>query len=113
MKVIIAGDRNFTDLALMKEEIKKSGFEITELVCGMARGADMLAYEWAAKRGIPIKSFHAIWSWHGKAAGPMRNQEMAKYGEALIAFLAKGSKGTRNMIYEAKKKGLPMHVVRV
>lgn len=113
MKTIIAGDRNFQDYELMKESIEESGFEITTVISGCARGADTLGEQWAEENNVPVEKFPAQWALHGKAAGPIRNGEMAKVGEALIAFLAPHSKGTKNMINQATKKGLKVFVKEI
>ena len=42
MKVIIAGSRNFTDYKVLQDAIKNSGFKITEVVSGGAKGVDSL-----------------------------------------------------------------------
>ena len=42
MKTIIAGSRSITDIQLLYDAIRESGFQITEVVCGEARGADRL-----------------------------------------------------------------------
>lgn len=115
MKVIIAGSRYYkpTDLEL-DHTLEESGFDIYLLVCGMAPGVDQAALRWARKRDIPWSPFYADWSKHGKAAGPIRNREMAQLADALIAFrLDGGTKGTDNMIYEAKLENLPIHIVNV
>lgn len=48
---------------------------------------------------------------HGKMAGPIRNLEMAKYADGLIAFWDGKSRGTRDMITKAKKERLFLRVV--
>ena len=58
-------------------------------------------------------NFHpADWERHGKAAGPIRNAEMADVSDALIAFWDGQSCGTKSMIELAKRKGLQVAVVR-
>ena len=47
MKVIIAGSRGVEDYALVEEAVKQSGFDITEVVSGTARGVDLLGEHWA------------------------------------------------------------------
>jgi hypothetical protein len=59
---------------------------------------------------VPLKIFPAQWSIYGKGAGYIRNREMAQYADALIAFWDGKSKGTKNMIDEAKKQGLIIKV---
>lgn len=115
MKVIIAGSRTFTDYALLKQVcdatlIKQKDIEI---VSGKARhGADTLGEQYAIEKGYPIKDFPAIWHKHGKHAGPIRNTEMAKYADGLIAFHDGKSPGTAHMIKIAKKLGLRVKVVK-
>lgn len=110
MKVIIAGSRHLTFPTLVDEAIKCSLFDITEVVSGGARGVDALGELWAARNGIPVRLFPADWDKHGKAAGPIRNREMAAYADALIAIWDGKSLGTKNMIDEARKRGLRIHV---
>lgn len=107
MKTIIAGSRNINDLRLLEKTIEESGFKITEVVCGGARGVDNLGRKWAGNGNrIPVKLFIPNWDLFGKSAGYKRNVEMADYGEALIALWDGKSKGTKHMIDIAKRKGL-------
>ena len=111
MKTIIAGSRNITDLRLLKRVIKNSGFKITEVVCGGARGVDDLGRKWAENRNrIPVKMFPAKWDEFGKSAGYRRNVEMANYSEALIALWDGVSRGTKHMIDIAIKHDLKVYV---
>jgi len=113
MKVVIAGDRDVTDRDLVWSIIDQSPFEITEVVCGKARGVDTLGEEWAEAHGIPVKPFPYIRG-VGKAGGPMRNKQMADYADALIAiWIRSKSKGTKDMITQAFKGGLHMYVVNL
>ena len=103
MRVIIAGSRNITDYNLVKSVIKESGFEITEVVSGTARGVDRLGEHWAIENNISIKKFPAEWDKYGKSAGYKRNIEMAQYAENLIAICLDDSKGTMHMVNTMRK----------
>lgn len=113
MKVIIAGSRDIDDFSLVKEAVTESGFEITEVVSGKAPGVDKLGEQWAEQNDVPVKEFPADWKLHGKGAGPIRNVQMAKYAEALIALWDGQSRGTSNMIQNARAYGLEVHVKKV
>lgn len=115
MKTIIAGGRSITDYSLVQDAIHEAGLDggITEVVCGGAPGVDELGERYAKEHGIPVKMMPAKWKQHGKAAGPMRNQEMADYAEALCAVWDGISRGTADMIRRARKNGLRVHVKRV
>lgn len=106
MKVIIAGSRSITNTELLKEIIEKSKFDISEVVCGDANGVDELGNQWAIENNLPVKHFPANWAKYGKAAGFIRNSEMAEYGDALIVLWDGFSSGTKMMIELAKKKSL-------
>lgn len=106
MKTIIAGSRTITSKFVIGEAVLESKFDITEVVSGAARGVDEIGEQWAEEHGVPIKRFPAEWEFYGKRAGPVRNVEMAKYAEALVAVWDGKSKGTQHMIREAQKRGL-------
>jgi hypothetical protein len=110
MKTIIAGSRSIVKYDIVKEYIVKANFNITEVVCGMAKGVDLLGKEYAEENDIPIKEFPANWDLYGKRAGHLRNTEMAKYADALIAIWDGKSPGTKNMIDEAYKYKLKVFI---
>lgn len=113
MKVIIAGSRDIVSIHYINLAIQKSGFDITEVVSGGARGVDQLGERWAKENQIPVRRFLPDWKKYGKKAGILRNKEMADYGEALIACWDKKSSGTKNMIETAKKQGLKVYVLEI
>lgn len=106
MKLLIAGKRDFEDKQYLEDVLDRyvSLFGVPdEVVHGDARGADTLGKEWAISRGYPVKAFPADWDKHGKPAGMIRNREMGKYADMLIAFWDGFSNGTAHMIQEMKK----------
>ena len=112
MKVIIAGSRDFDDYEVLCKYcdfLLQSQTDI-EIVSGTARGADQLGEKYATERGYKITKFPADWDKLGKAAGYIRNEEMAKYADALIAFWNGNSKGTEHMINLANKYKLNVRV---
>lgn len=112
MKVIIAGSRTIRDYLQIVLAVRESGFEVTEVVCGGAAGVDALGKEWARDNDIPVKLFPADWS-KGKAAGHIRNGEMARYAQALVAIHDGQSPGTADMIRQAERAGLLVYVKTV
>ena len=118
VKVIIAGTRYkdkankipFDDFKLIVEAVDRSGFEITEVVCGMAIGVDKLGEQWAIANNIPVKEMPANWNAHGKAAGPIRNRQMAEYADAAVIIWDGVSDGSRNMVNEMIRKKKPYYL---
>lgn len=116
MKLIIAGGRNykFADFdidnlnKILEEYVAKS--EVIEVVSGGCKGADYEGEAWAIKKGICIRRFPPDWGKYGRAAGPIRNEEMAKYADAVVLF--PGGAGTQNMANVAKKYNLKIYDYR-
>lgn len=108
MRVIIAGSRTIKDAKVVWDAIRLSGFHITEVVCGCADGVDKLGEAWAIYNQIPVARFPADWGKHGRAAGPIRNAQMAEYADALICVWDGVSRGSRSMIRLARKAGIPV-----
>ena len=116
-KVIIAGGRHFNDYELLKEKCEyylqnKLRESKVVIISGHATGADDLGERYAQERGLYLDAHPADWDKNGRAAGPIRNKEMAEIADALIAFWDGASRGTKNMIDTAKSKGLKVAIVR-
>jgi len=111
-KVIIAGGRLFNDYESLKIYLdylfqNKNNIEI---VSGGARGVDKLGERYAREHKIPFVIFEAEWDRLGKSAGMQRNNLMASYADALVAFWDGKSRGTKHMIEYATTKGLQVKV---
>lgn len=113
-KLIIAGSRSFSDYELLKRtcDALLSNQTEVEVVSGTANGADRLGERYATEKGFKIARFPADWDAFGKSAGYIRNKEMARYGDALVAFWDGSSKGTSSMIALATEMGLKVRVKR-
>lgn len=112
MKVVVAGTRTVREGVLAAMQSSPFWDQITEVVHGGARGVDQVAGAIASVRW-PVRVFPADWAAHGRAAGPIRNRQMAEYADALIAVWDGESRGTASMIAEMRKLGKPVHVVIV
>ena len=107
-RVIVAGGRDFSDYEYLRSSLDFLLQNVTGpivIVSGTARGADKLGEQYAAERGYAVLRFPADWDRFGKAAGYIRNEQMAKNADALVAFWDGKSKGTLNMIDVANKYG--------
>lgn len=115
IKVIIAGSRNFYDYNIIEDTVisyfMSRGIlkENVEIISGGARGADSLGEQLAKSYGLKLTVFPAQWDTYGKAAGMIRNKEMADYAikdsdkAILFAFWDGKSHGTKGMIDIAKR----------
>lgn len=107
--VAIVGSREFPDLDVVREYVRRLPEEV-EVVSGGARGVDTAAEEEAHDRQMPVKVFPAEWDKHGKGAGFIRNRDIVKAADFVVAFWDGESRGTRHTIREAVRQGKPMDV---
>lgn len=121
MRVLICGDRNWTDREMIREWVQDFNAKCGILRCfgtvihGAAKGADMIAHEEVLKcEYLRPNAYPADWKKHGKAAGPIRNQQMLEEGHPVqvIAFHddIENSKGTGHMVRIARAAGIPVEV---
>lgn len=118
MKIIVAGPRDynntnhiFNTIIKFIKQLNLDKRNIT-IISGGAKGVDSIAIDFAKYYSLPYQIFPADWNTYGKSAGPIRNTEMAKNAQVLIAFY-NGSKGTTNMINTAKKNGLKIFIDQI
>lgn len=111
MRVLVCGSRAFNNPELMKEVLDE--YPITTVIEGEARGADELSRIYAEQRGVQVEAYPADWDRDGRQAGPIRNGRMLKEGrpDMVVGFWNGVSKGTKNMIGQAEKEGIPVRVV--
>lgn len=116
MRLIIAGSRHFSEGVadrLVTAAMNRIGFMPTVTISGAARGIDQAGERWAIARGVPVERHPADWNAHGRAAGPIRNREMAEVADAALVIWDGSSKGSKNMLATAKKLGLRVFEVVV
>ena len=114
MRIIIAGSReynNYEEAAkLIDKFIKDVNSSNVVIVSGGAKGADKIGEEYAARNDLDCVVYKANWGKYGKQAGIIRNGEMAKNADCLLAFWDGESRGTYIMINTAKKRKLKVRV---
>lgn len=113
MRLLICGDRNWKCFATVLAKVASLNPEV--VIQGLCKGADLMGKGAARQLGIPYLDFPADWKTHGKAAGPIRNQEQIDKGKPThcLAFHAniEASKGTKDMINRCVKAGIPTRLV--
>lgn len=108
--VWVAGGRDYTNELRIHNVLTtystKHGIET--VITGAAPGADLIAEAWARKSEIPYIGVPAKWTEQGKAAGPIRNELIARCykPDVLIAF--PGGTGTEDAIQKARERNIPV-----
>jgi len=115
LRIAVIGGRKFDDYDSM-ESVLSSFIDIHKekdicIVSGGARGADSLAEKYAGENGIKFELYPADWDRFGKIAGFVRNKEMMKGADRVIAFWNGKSSGTKHAIEVAAKNDIPSYVV--
>jgi hypothetical protein len=111
---VVCGGRDFADYALLEASLCTLLPPLGHVVImsGAAQGADTFGERYARTHALLCQRFPAQWKMHGRRAGFVRNQQMAKVADVVIAFWDGRSRGTKDMIDLAMAKGIPVHVIR-
>lgn len=111
----IIGSRTFNNYSYAKKNIldiiQNNGISITKIISGGASGADKIAEIFASKYNIPIEVITANW-YNGKQAGVIRNTDIIKKSDYVIAFWDGESKGTLDSINKAKRLNKRLFIVK-
>lgn len=119
MKILVAGDRNWDDVKTIVDALEQfpSG---TILIHGACAGVDNTCAAVAEALGFTVKAYPADWIARGRAAGPIRNQQMINeehnVDEPIDICLAfhndvTNSRGTRDMIKRAEKEKIIVRLI--
>jgi predicted Rossmann-fold nucleotide-binding protein len=127
LRVLICGGRNFNnkDLVVQTLNALADEFELwappdkygntlplgLTIITGGASGADRLAAEYAAINWTGYREFPANWVKHGRAAGPIRNQQMLDKGKPDIVVAFPGGIGTADMTRRAMLAKVPVRKI--
>lgn len=123
--VVVAGTRDILDQYseavtrfLVENAMDRAPFPVDAVVSGGADGPDTAGEVIADRYKMPVAEFEADWDntdhpdavvregefgEYNARAGFIRNEQMARYGDALVAVWNGESGGTRNMIENARQ----------
>ena len=107
MILLICGGRGFNDYEKLAVAMRALPFTPSIIVEGGARGADSLARGWAVANKVHYAEVPALWGCFDKAAGGLRNSAMLLLRPEYCVALPGGS-GTRNMVDQCTRAGIPV-----
>lgn len=108
MRVLVCGGRDYLarqELYSVLDELHEQR-GIDSVVQGGAKGADKFACDWGRNNKLPVLEFAANWTRDGRAAGPIRNQNMLNQSKPDLVVAFPGGRGTAHMVGIAKKAGV-------
>lgn len=108
---MICGSRTITDRdwifekteEYIRELYQKTNDSDVTIIEGGARGVDQIASSFAVCHNYACKEYPADWNTYGKAAGPIRNEQMVKACDYCLIFWDGSSRGTKNDIDLCKR----------
>lgn len=108
-RVIIAGSRSLSNYELLREHClfmlqEKMRTHRVIIVSGHAHGADTLGERFAKEQGLTVELHPAKWRALGKAAGMIRNVEMARASDSVLGQ-KKQRNGSHDQFCQAKRIG--------
>ena len=95
------GSRSFEDRSLLFCVLDKH--YITEIISGGAKGADTFSEEYAIRKNISHTTIKPNWYKYPKTAGFVRNKEIIRGCDVVIAFWDGISGGTLDSLKHAQK----------
>lgn len=102
--VLVCGGRHYSDSVKVFGAL--DAVNIRKVIHGGANGADQIARQWATVRGVECVEYVADWKRHGRAAGPVRNQQMLDDGKPDLVMAFPGGRGTSDMVRRARLAGV-------
>lgn len=111
MNIGIIGSRGFNNYELLNETMSQYINQVDVVVSGGARGADSLGEKWAKENGKETLIFKPDWNKFGKRAGFIRNQDIVKNSQIVIAFWDGKSPGTRSSIDLCERHKIPVKII--
>ncbi len=121
MKLLVAGSRSLDKDSILKD--RRKDIIIDDLMCifdlapkvivhgDCSSGPDNWAKKFCKTFKISEDKHPADWNTHGRAAGHIRNAEMAKVADELLIIWDGKSKGSENMKNNMIKQGKPVYEI--
>lgn len=111
MRILVTISRDWDDYETAGRVLAKvvdNNWDVDVTVVHGASGMDWFLAGVACAKGVEIEAHPADWKTHGKAAGIIRNNEMAKSNiDLCLAFIKNGSAGASHCARATEYMGIP------
>jgi hypothetical protein len=118
MRLAIIGSREYEDYESLKNIMMDlffgydyNAYKVKEVISGGAIGADSLGAKWAKENKIKLTEFFPDWKSYGKQAGFIRNIEIVKNSDMVLALWNGLSKGTAHSLRIARDQKKPTLII--
>jgi predicted Rossmann fold nucleotide-binding protein DprA/Smf involved in DNA uptake len=116
MKLAIIGSRTLNQqqvIRVIEQVVTKSKTPVTTIVTGGANGVDSIAEYYARTHNIKVEIYYPVYQKYGKRAPLIRNNEIVKKCDGVLAIWDGESNGTAYTIRKAKKEHKKVMVVEL
>jgi len=98
--VAITGSREYLNNIIVRDKLNilNNYLKITKIIHGGAKGPDRESEFFALNNNTPFEVIYPDWDKHGKKAGMLRNIDIIRNANIILAFWDKKSKGTKHTI---------------
>ena len=107
MKVAVVGSRGI-ELKNLSEYLPE---DTTEIISGGAKGVDHAARSFALTHEIKLTEYYPDYSRYGRGAPLRRNIRIIEEAELVLAFWDSASRGTKFVIDQCQKRGIPIRII--
>jgi hypothetical protein len=108
--VAVVGSREYPDEERVRVFVRSLPSD-SVLISGGARGVDSWAEDEARRHGMIVHVYPADWKRYGRRAGFIRNVDIVRSANRVVAFWDGRSPGTKSTIDIAERESKPCEVV--
>lgn len=117
MKLAVIGSRGLSvsvvDVLLELQAVGVQLSDIELIISGGAVGVDFVANELSDTLGVPLRVCVPDYTKHGHRAPFIRNNDIIKHSDFVLAFWDGESKGTAYTLKVAVNRGIPCKIIRI
>jgi hypothetical protein len=116
LRLLICGGRDYDKLETVRQALTEATVGHGEIIVinGACRGADQLGAQCARELGLTVITYPAKRDQYGRAAGPIRNQQMLDEGQPDLALIFHSAlehgRGTKDMWKRLQRAKIPYRV---
>lgn len=110
--VLVCGSRGWDSYQQVRGALARFAGSPVSVLHGAANGADTFAGTACIALGLNCYAYPPEYEKFGRDAPHVRNDEMLKQADLVLAFWDGKSRGTRSVIEKARKLGIPVEVIR-
>lgn len=122
--IAVVGSRDYTDVNAIYTNLKYLTDKLIEhgvikcltdvvIISGKAKGVDSIGRQFGIDNDMTTINILPDWDQYNKRAGFLRNENIIRHANRVVAFRLNNSRGTSNSIQHAVTYGIPCHTIDI